>query len=134
LIRLGRPEEAVALIADRQDRESKNALGFILTATRAMVEGDKATAMRAVEQMRGFPDPEGIMTLVWVCGRLGERESALAWLEQAAAGYANLELILADPAVHALRGDPRFTRALEQAAERHRAAVDKWGGWRPRSA
>lgn len=58
--------------------------------------------------------------------RTGERERALAWLDSAvAAGFSGDSILRNDPDFAALRAEPRFQHAVEQAARAFRPCVSR---------
>jgi TolB-like protein/DNA-binding winged helix-turn-helix (wHTH) protein len=89
-------------------------------ASRASVYGRSnrtGEARHAVSAMlqasRRQPVQDGVVA--WVYASLGERDSALAWLERAYAEHSNdMVTLKVNPVWDPLRGDPRFQRLLER--------------------
>jgi hypothetical protein len=95
--------------ADRRTADSLRTAG--LTAYRA---GDFARAAEAFQRQAELSgDPTALFNVGAMRARLGQRDSAFAWLERAAAaGFRGLQLLREDADLETLRGDPRLDAVI----------------------
>jgi TolB-like protein/Flp pilus assembly protein TadD len=107
----GRTQEALAAF----DEESTEWLKLAGRAWTYALAGDLAAARRALAAYRQSFGDSGCYQYATIFTLLGERDEALAMLEEARLkrdpglmGY-----VLCDPMLDALRGDPRFQRLIE---------------------
>ena len=91
---------------------------------------DWPAAMRLGEQLAGLSPQDAAVPFNLACvhALAGHREEALASLERAAAaGFASLEVLDAEPDLAAVRGDPRYASAREAVARHRAAAIERAG-------
>jgi DNA-binding winged helix-turn-helix (wHTH) protein/tetratricopeptide (TPR) repeat protein len=104
----------------------KTRMGDFARAARTMLEGDTAASVVAVERIvsSDFGDPEGLYNLARHLARLNRVDSALDLLDRVvAAGFFCCPAMLRDPWLEPIRATSRFTKLLEKAEEKYRAAA-----------
>lgn len=120
LSRTGRHDEAVVELEALLQRDPLNASARrnLESAKRnkAIVqerEDRTASVMKAVAARPG--DPRAAYDAARVYAEIGDNDNALAWLGKALElGYDRVDFLSVDPALIALRKDPRFTKLLEE--------------------
>jgi eukaryotic-like serine/threonine-protein kinase len=125
LAALGRGEEAIRLILERDDPAGPRLGRLFMTAFRTMLEGDRANSVEASDQIvRGpFRDQEGWYYLARQLSYLGEVERALFALSHAVeSNFSCFTSMAADPWFDSLRGHTRFKELLQLAKTRQEAA------------
>ncbi len=131
LFRLGRREEALALVRERLSRPmqglEKDFLRSQLGLMEGLIEGRAADVAPGFLAMvrGGFRDPEG---LVYIAGQLagtGHHDEAVPLLERSVdGGFWCAEAVDREPGFDAIRTRPEVARALARAAERRREAAE----------
>ncbi|MFI5372419.1 MAG: hypothetical protein ACHQ52_12745 [Candidatus Eisenbacteria bacterium] len=122
LLHLGRDDEARGLI-DRLTPTAGMAGSHWILMARAALERDPTLLAAVADTIERTPDPESNTMSATVLARAGDLGRALCLVERSVSlGYANVYLLCHDPWLAPLRGESRFTRALDQADQRHRAA------------
>jgi eukaryotic-like serine/threonine-protein kinase len=119
----GRTKEALDFLADREARVGDARARDYLGALRALLEGDRNRALEHLERVTLNPDPESLFYVARTFARLGENERALAELERASAGFFCYPILVQDPWLDPLRGEPRFLRLLHAVEKEHRRAA-----------
>ena len=121
LAMLGRSEEAIRLIEERDDPAGPRLGRLFMTSLRAMLEGDRFKCLEASDEiLRGtFRDPEGWYHLARQLGYLGEVERALIGLSRAVdLNFSCFTGMAADPWLDSLRSQARFKELLQLAKTR----------------
>jgi serine/threonine protein kinase/tetratricopeptide (TPR) repeat protein len=125
LYSIGRKDEALALVTERERwRQTPLGLSFLQTL-RALIEGRREDCVRLTDEMRERFHLRG-EELFYVARHYAwadEREKAVgAFAEVVETGYFNYPTLAKDPWLGQLRGHSTFEEILRKAAERHRAA------------
>jgi eukaryotic-like serine/threonine-protein kinase len=125
LATLGRTEEGIAMLREREDTIWR--LGRLyLKSLRALLEGNHAESLEASDELRkaSFRDPEGIYYLARQLSYQGEADFALETLARAIdRGFFCYAAMRRDPWLDGLRGRPEFTTLLRKANHLHREAL-----------
>lgn len=122
----GRDDEAIADLRDQEGRMPHPVMRQYTVALRTVLEGDRAAALAAVEQLLASParDPEGYYFVARYLAKIGEPDRANEALASAVAGGFNTSRAMAwDPWLDSVRGLPGFAAVQAAADARYRAAV-----------
>jgi serine/threonine protein kinase len=126
LAMLGRVEEAVSTLRQRELAKPWRLGKLYLTSLRTLLEGNRRESLEVSEELRKatFRDPEGMYYLARHFSYLGEEASALDMLSRAIEnGFFCHQTMLRDPWLDALRGRKEFTALLNKALQLHREAL-----------
>jgi tetratricopeptide (TPR) repeat protein len=126
LAMLGRTEEAVSMLQQRELAKPWRLGRLYLTSLRALLEGKREEGLAASEELMQatFRDPEGMYYLARQLGYLGEEERALEMLSRAIEhGFFCHQAMLRDPWLDSLRARTEFTALLNKAHQLHREAL-----------
>jgi TolB-like protein/predicted Ser/Thr protein kinase len=122
---LGRFEEAVALLKERE-AEKPSRLGLLyLTSLRALLEGKREESFEANAEIRKstFRDPEGIFYFARHLSYLRQEDEALETLSHSIDnGFFCYPAMVRDPWLDPLRSRPEFTEILRKCQQLHREA------------
>ena len=121
---VGRREEALAGLRALEEKTRTRLRDFIIAA-RTLMEGDAAASVAAVRSIVAseFSDPEGLYYLTRHLARLGEADAALELFRRVVGGgFCCYPAMLEDPWLDEVRRRAEFTRLMENAEQRHRAA------------
>ena len=125
LAMLGRTEQAIELLKEKE-AATRGRLGRLyLTSLRAALMGDRDEALRAAdEQLAGsFRDPEGWYYLARQLAYLNEPERALTALARAVDwGFFCFPAMASDPWLDSLRGNREFKEILKRAEQYYQEA------------
>ncbi|MHC4954357.1 MAG: protein kinase domain-containing protein [Planctomycetota bacterium] len=126
---LGRGDEAVELVREREQRTQHTTERNMLAVTRAAIEGDRdwcVAAARAVFES-SFQDPEGLFFDLRSLVHVGEHGMALKKLgEIVDRGFWCVGGLENDPWLDPVRGTPEFQSALERARAGRGEAIDAY--------
>ncbi|PWB71669.1 MAG: hypothetical protein C3F15_12465, partial [Holophagae bacterium] len=122
LFYLGRDDEAAALVESVEKDEPPTIFGHLSVLWRCAFSGDrkKISTLLTSEVLKTCRrDFEYSWDLACVYAKLGDADSALAWLENAVElGFLNHRFLAEiDPVLAPLRGDPRFEALMARARE-----------------
>jgi len=126
LAMLGRVEEAVSTLRQRELAKPWRLGKLYLTSLRTLLEGNRKESLEVSEELRKatFRDPEGMYYLARQFSYLGEESSALDMLSRAIDnGFFCHQTMLRDPWLDALRGRSEFTALLNKALQQHGEAL-----------
>jgi len=126
LASLGRTEEAISTLRQREQITPPRLGRLYLTSLRALLEGNRAESLEASEELRNatFRDPEGVYYLARQLSFLGQEDAALEILARAIEnGFFCYPTIARDPWLDAIRTRPEFTALLRKAQQLHREAL-----------
>ena len=127
LAMLGRVEEAVSLLRQRELAKPWRLGKLYLTSLRALLEGKREESLAVSEELMQatFRDPEGMYYLARQLGYLGEEAPALDMLSRAIDnGFFCHQAMLRDPWLDSLRTQSEFTGLLSKAHQLHREALN----------
>jgi TolB-like protein len=122
---LGRAEEAISTLRDREQTKPPRLGRLYLTSLRALLEGKREESLEASDELRKatFRDPEGIYYLARQLSYLGQEDHALETLSRAIeSGFFCYPAMVRDPWLDALRARAEFTGLLRKSRELHREA------------
>ena len=122
---LGRVEEAVSLLRQRELAKPWRLGRLYLTSLRALLEGKREESLAASEDLMKatFRDPEGMYYLARQLSYLGEEVPALDMLSRAIDnGFFCHPAMLRDPWLDSLRTSTVFTALMSKAHQLHREA------------
>ena len=125
LTALGRIEEALAILRQRELAKPWRLAKLLLTSLRSLLEGNREESLEASEEMRRatFRDPEGMYYLARQFSYLGRAEEALEMLSRAIDhGFFCYPAMVRDPWLDSLRARPDFTELLRKSQQLHREA------------
>jgi tetratricopeptide (TPR) repeat protein len=125
LAALGRTEEAVSMLREREQITPPRLGRLYLTALRALLEGSRKESLEASEELLSatFRDPEGIYYFARQLSFLGEADRALETLSRAInGGFFCYQAMVRDPWLDPIRGRSEFTALLRKAHDLHRQA------------
>jgi serine/threonine protein kinase/tetratricopeptide (TPR) repeat protein len=123
---MGRVEEAVAMLRQRELAKPWRLGGLYLTSLRTLLEGNREESVAVSDELMQatFRDPEGIYYLARQLGYLGEQARALDLLSRAIDnGFFCHQALLRDPWLDSLRGRNEFTALLNKALQLHHEAL-----------
>jgi len=126
LAMLGRVEEAVSTLRQRELAKPWRLGQLYLTSLRTLLEGNREESIAVSDELiqATFRDPEGLYYLARQLGYLGEEARALDMLSRAIDnGFFCHQAMLRDPWLDALRGRNEFTALLNKALQLHREAL-----------
>jgi serine/threonine protein kinase len=125
LMALGRTEEAVAMLRQRELAKPWRLGKLYLTSLRALLEGNREESLQASDELRKatFRDPEGMYYLARQLSYLGQAPEAFEMLARAIDnGFFCYPAMVRDPWLDPLRARPDFTELLRNAQQLHREA------------
>ena len=126
LTMLGRTDDAIGVLRQKEPLTPWRLGKLYLTSLRALLEGDRAQSLKESDQLAAatFRDPEGFYYLARQFAFLGERTKALEQLSRSIKnGFFCYSAMVRDPWLDPLRGHEEFVRLLRQAHELHLDAL-----------
>jgi len=126
LAMLGRTDEAIGVLRQKEPLTPWRLGKLYLTSLRALLEGDRAQSLKESDQLAAatFRDLEGFYYLARQFAFLGERTKALEQLSRSIKnGFFCYSAMVRDPWLDPLRGHEEFVRLLRQAHELHLDAL-----------
>lgn len=125
LASLGRVDEAISMLCEREQIKPWRLGKLFLTSLRALLQGNLEESLEASGELlkTTFRDPEGMYYLARQFSYLGQDGKALSMLSRAIDnGFYCYPAMIRDPWLDALRGRMEFTDLLRKAQELHREA------------
>src|SRR5258708_2447395 len=125
LAMLGRVEEAVSLLRQREPAKPWRLGKLYFTSVRGLLEGEGDAGLAASDELMKatFRDPEGMYYLARQFGYLREEAAALDMLSRAIDnGFCCHPAMLRDPWLDSLRARTEFTGLMSKAHQMHREA------------
>jgi TolB-like protein/tetratricopeptide (TPR) repeat protein/predicted Ser/Thr protein kinase len=122
---LGRVQEAISLLHQREVGKPWRLARLYLTSLRALLEGKREEFLEASEELRKatFRDPEGIFYLARHLSYASQQDQALDTLARAVDhGFFCYTAMVNDPWLDSLRARPEFTALLRKAQQLQRQA------------
>jgi serine/threonine protein kinase len=126
LAMLGRVEEAVTTLRQRELAKPWRLGMLYLTSLRTLLEGKREESIAVSDELMQatFRDPEGMYYLARQLAYLGEEGRALDMLSRTIGnGFFCHQTMLRDPWFDSLRGRNEFTALLNKALQLHREAL-----------
>jgi TolB-like protein len=123
---LGRNEEAVSTLRQRELAKPWRLGTLYLTSLRALLEGNREESLETSDELMNatFRDPEGMYYLARQLSYLGQAEKALDMLSRAiTSGFFCYAAMVRDPWLDGLRTSSEFTSLLRKAQQLHREAA-----------
>ncbi|HMD10672.1 MAG TPA: protein kinase [Candidatus Acidoferrum sp.] len=123
---LGRFEEAVALLKEREADKPLRLGWLYLTSLRALLEGKREESLEASDEFRKstFRDPEGVYYFARHLSYLRLEDDALETLARAIdGGFFCYPAMVRDPWLDPLRSRPEFTAIMRKCQQLHREAA-----------
>lgn len=127
LAALGRMDEAVSTLRQKEQLNPWRLGKLYLTSLRALLEGRREESLEATKELTEatFRDPEGIYYLGRQLSYLGQPAQALDMLSRSInRGFFCYPAMVRDPWLDSLRGSQEFTCLLRTARDLHREALE----------
>jgi tetratricopeptide (TPR) repeat protein len=127
LAMLGRVEEAITLLKEKESAVSERLGRVFMISLRALLEGNREASLKASDEiMNGpFKDPEGEYYLARQLAFLNDIGRATHVLKRTVdGGYFCYPQMASDPWLDPVRGDAEFKRILERAQALHQEALE----------
>ena len=124
---LGRVEEAIAILKEKEHTVSERIGGVFMSALRKLLEGNREASLKTShELMTGtFKDPEGKYYLARQLAYLSDSGRATRLLKDTVDhGYFCYPQLASDPWLDPIRGDAEFKRLLDRAKVLHQEAIE----------
>src|SRR5580692_2415287 len=125
LAMLGRVEEAVSTLRQRELAKPWRLGQLYLTSLRTLLEGNREESIAVSDELiqATFRDPEGMYYLARQLGYLGEEGRALEMLARSIdGGFFCYPAMARDPWLDPLRSRPEFTAIMRKCQQLHREA------------
>ena len=127
LAMLGRVEEAIAMLKEKEPLVPERLGRIFMNSLRALLEGNRESSLKESDElMKGsFRDPEGNYYLARQLAYLSDIHRATRLLKATVdGGYFCFPQLASDPWLDPVRGDPEFNRILHSAQTLHQEAID----------
>jgi eukaryotic-like serine/threonine-protein kinase len=127
LAMLGRVEEAIALLKEKEPVVSERRGQVFMISLRTLLEGNREASLKASDELiKGtFKDPEGEYYMARQLAYLGEADRATRLLKRTVdGGYFCYPQMASDPWLDPIRGDAEFKRILHRAQALHEEAME----------
>ncbi len=124
---LGRVEEAIAMLKDKEAAVPERLGQVFMISLRALLEGDRELSLKASDELinGGFKDPEGKYYLARQLAYLNDAGRATLVLKSTVdGGYFCYPQIASDPWLDPIRGHAEFKQILHTAQTRHQEAIE----------
>ncbi len=127
LAMLGRAEEAIAMLKEKEESVSERIGRVFMTSLRTLLEGNREASLQASDELidGAFRDPEGKYYLARQLAFLRDVGRATQVLESTVdGGYYCYPQMASDPWLDPIRGDAGFKRILRRAQVLHQEAIE----------
>ena len=127
LAMLGRVEEAIAILKEKEPAVSERIGQVFMISLRALLEGNREASLKASDELMNgtFRDPEGKYYLARQLAYLSDSGRATRLLKDTVdGGYFCYPQMASDPWLDPIRGDAEFKRILHRAQALHQEAVE----------
>jgi tetratricopeptide (TPR) repeat protein len=127
LAMLGRVEEAIAILKEKEPGLSERIGQIFMVSLRSLLEGNREASLKASDELitGAFRDPEGKYYLARQLAYLSDTGRATHVLDSAVhGGYFCYPQIASDPWLDPIRGDAEFKRILHRAQALHQEAIE----------
>ncbi|HMF90746.1 MAG TPA: protein kinase [Candidatus Angelobacter sp.] len=129
LAALGRSDEALPMLKEREQGYAGRLGTVYLASLRAFLQGNREESIKASEAILSgtFRDPEGLFYQARQLAYLGENPIALEMFSRAIdKGFFCYPVMMRDPWLDPLRGSKEFSDLLRKAQELYREAVQSY--------
>ena len=127
LAMLGRVDEAIAILKEKETTVSERLGQVFMFTLRTLLEGNREESLKASDELitAGFQDPEGQYYMARQLAYLNDIGRAAFVLQSTVdGGYFCYPQLASDPWLDPIRGDAEFKRILHRAQERHQEAIE----------
>jgi TolB-like protein/tetratricopeptide (TPR) repeat protein len=127
LAMLGRVNEAIALLKEKELAVSERIGQVFMVSLRALLEGNREVSLNLSDELinGAFPDPEGVYYLARQLAYLSEVGRATHLLKRTVdGGYFCYPQMASDPWLDPIRGDTEFKQILHRAEELNQEAIE----------
>ena len=127
LAMLGRVEEAITVLKEKEASVSERLGKVFMISLRALLEGNRGASLKASDDLMNgpFKDPEGEYYLARQLAFLNDVGRATNVLKRAVdGGYFCYPQMASDPWLDPIRGDGEFKRILNRAQSMHQEALE----------
>ena len=127
LAMLGRVEEAIALLKEKESVVSERLGRVFMISLRTLLEGNREASLEASDELinGALKDPEGKYYLARQLAYLGDIPRATRVLKSTVdGGYFCYLQMASDPWLDPVRGDAEFERTLHRAQALHQEAIE----------
>ena len=127
LAMLGRVDEAIALLKEKEPAVSERIGQVFMVSLRALLEGNREVSLRLSDELMNgaFRDPEGVYYLARQLAYLSEVSRATRLLKRTVdGGYFCYPQMASDPWLDPIRGDTEFKQILHRAEALHQEAIE----------
>jgi len=127
LAMLGRVEEAIALLKEKEPAVSERLGQVFMISLRTLLEGNREASLKASDELLSgtFKDPEGEYYHARQLAYLSDIGRATRVLKSTVdGGYFCYPQMASDPWLDPIRGDAEFKRILHRAQALHQEAID----------
>lgn len=127
LAMLGRVEEAIAILKEKEPVVPQLRGRVFMASLRALLEGDREASLKASEDLieRDFTDPEGKYYLARQLAWLSEGDRAISLLKSTVdGGYFCYPQLASDPWLDPIRAQAGFKQILHRAQALHQEAIE----------
>ena len=127
LAMLGRVEEAITVLKEKEASVSERLGKVFMISLRALLEGNRGASLKASDDLMNgpFKDPEGEYYLARQLAFLNDVGRATNVLKRAVdGGYFCYPQMASDPWLDPIRGDAEFKRILNRAQSMHQEALE----------
>ena len=127
LAMLGRVEEAIALLKEKEPVVSERLGQMFMISLRTLLEGNREASLEVSDELisRGFQDPEGRYYMARQLAYLSDIGRATHVLKSTVdGGYFCYPQMASDPWLDPVRGDAEFKRILHRAQALHQEAIE----------
>ena len=127
LAMLGRVEEAITLLREKEPAVSERLGKVFMISLRALLEGNREASLKASDELMNgpFKDPEGKYYLARQLAFLNDIDRAAHVLKSTVdGGYFCYPQMASDPWLDPVRGDAEFKRILYRAQALHQEALE----------
>jgi tetratricopeptide (TPR) repeat protein len=127
LAMLGRVEEAIAMLREKEPSVSERIGQVFMISLRSLLEGNRELSITVSDELMNgsFPDPEGAYYLARQIAYLSDIGRATHALKIAVdGGYFCYPQMASDPWLDPIRSDAEFKRILNRAQALHQEAIE----------
>jgi non-specific serine/threonine protein kinase len=126
LAMLGRVEEAITVLKEKEASVSERLAKVFMISLRALLEGNREASHKASDELMNgpFKDPEGEYYLARQLAFLNDGRATNVLKRAVDGGYFCYPQMASDPWLDPIRGDAEFKRILNRAQSMHQEALE----------